>query len=155
MKEIQGGYLTSLYFKDIYKYLAQNNLTRKRCAVQKVKTLSERYILWDSFLFKLIPTPGKEKALLAIPEVCTDKIIMLYHASLFAGHQGVIKTYLTISDKFFISNLMHYLRSYLKASHFCQLVRYEKPPSRQLQARINLNYKPMSQLSMDLKVMPK
>ena len=32
--------------------------------------------------------------------VHTDKIITLYHKSLFAGHQGVIKTYLTISDKF-------------------------------------------------------
>ena len=30
----------------------------------------------DSLLFKLIPTPGKEKALLAILEVCTDKIIL-------------------------------------------------------------------------------
>ena len=80
--------------------------------MQKVETLSERYILLDSLLFKLILTPGKEKALLAIPKVCTDKIIMLYHASLFAGDQGVIKTYLTISDIFFIPNLMHYLRSY-------------------------------------------
>ena len=129
IKEIQAGYLTSLYFKDIYKYLAQNGLPRNRHAVQKVETLSERYILFDSLLFKLIPTPGKEKALLAIPEVCADKIIMLYHASLFAGHQGVIKTYLAISDKFFIPNLMHYLGSYLKACHICQLVRNDKPPS--------------------------
>ena len=114
IKEIQAGYLTSLYFKAIYKYLAQNELRRKRHAIQKIETLSERFILLDSLLFKLIPTPGKEKALLAIPEVCTDKIITFYHASLFAGHQGVIKTYLTISDKFFIPNLMHYLRSYVK-----------------------------------------
>ena len=153
IKKIQAGYLTNLYFKDIYKYLAQNDLPRKRCVVQKVETLSERFILLDSLLFKLIPTPGKEKALLAIPEVCTDKIITLYHASLFAGHQGVIKTCLTISDKFFIPNLMHYLRSYLKACHICQLMRNEKRPSRQLQTRIHLNYKPLSRLSMDLKVM--
>ena len=106
-------------------------------------------------LFKLIPTLGKEKALLAIPEVCADKIIRLYHASLFAGHQGMIKTYLTISDKFFVPNLMHYLRSYLKACHICQLARNDKPLSRQLQARINLNYKQMSRFSMDLKVMPR
>ena len=79
IKEIQAGYLTSLYFKDIYKYLAQNILPRKKaCARQKVENLSERYILLDSLLFKLIPTPGKEKALLTIPEVCADKIIMLY-----------------------------------------------------------------------------
>ena len=42
--------------------------------------------------------PDRETVLLAVPEVCADKIIMLYHTSLFAGHQGVIKTYLTIND---------------------------------------------------------
>ena len=31
----------------------------------------------------------------------------------------------------------------------------KKKPSRQLQTRINLNYRPLSRLSMDLKVMPK
>ena len=47
----------------------------------------------DSLLFKI--TPEKE-TVLAVPEVCADKIITLYQSSLFAGHQGVIKTYLTI-----------------------------------------------------------
>ena len=65
---------------------------------------------------------------------------------MIAGHQGVIKTYLTISDKFFIPNLIHYLRSYIKGCN-------GKPPSRHLQTRINPNYVPMSRLSMDLKVM--
>ena len=37
---------------------------------------------------------------LAIPKTCVDSIIALYHSSLFAGHQGVIKTYVTISNKF-------------------------------------------------------
>ena len=81
------------------------------------------------------------------------KIIELYHTSLFAGHQGVIKTNLTISNKFFIPNLMHYLTSVLSACHICQLFRNDKPSSRQLETRINLNYIPMSRLSMDLKVM--
>ena len=31
----------------------------------------------------------------------------------------------------------------------------EKPPTRQLQTRINLNYRPLSRLGMDLKVMPR
>ena len=111
IKEIQAGYLTSLHFKDIYRYLAQNILPRKRHARQKVENLSDRCVLLDSLLFKINPTPGKEKALLAIPEVCVDKIIKLSHASVFAGHQGMTKIYLTISDKFFVPNLMHYLRS--------------------------------------------
>ena len=58
--------------------------------------------------------PGKETALLAIPEICVDKIITLYHSNLFAGHQGVIKMYLMISERFYISNSMHYLRSHIK-----------------------------------------
>ena len=45
-------------------------------------------------------SPEKETTVLAVQEMCADKIITLYHKSLFAGHQGVIKTYLTISDKF-------------------------------------------------------
>ena len=69
------------------------------------------------------------------------------------GHQGVIKTYCTISNKFFIPGLMHYLRSFIKGCHTCQLVRVDKPPTRQLQPRIYLNYRPLSRLSMDLKVM--
>ena len=79
----------------------------------------------------------------------------MYHSSLFAGHQGVIKTYLTIMDKFFIPDLMHYLHFYIKGCHICQHSKKEKIPTRQFQTRINLNYRPLSRLSMDLKVMPK
>ena len=86
--------------------------------------------------------PDRETVLLAVPEVCVDKIIMLYHTSLFAGHQGVIKTYLTINDNFIIPGLMQYLRLFIKGFHTCQLVRVDKPPMRQLQPRIYLNYRP-------------
>ena len=54
-------------------------------------TLSQNYVLLDQLLFKLITILDKEKAWFAIPESCMDKIISLYHNSLFAGHQGVIK----------------------------------------------------------------
>ena len=154
IKEIQAGYLTSSFFKDLYRYLAQNIMQHKRHARHKVEALAELFILIDS-LFKLVTVQDKEKALLTIPETCADKIIELYHTSLFAGHQGVIKTYLTISDKFFIPNLMHYFRSLLSTCHICQLFRNDKPRPRQLETRINLNYRPMSRLSMDLKVMPR
>ena len=155
IKAIQAGYLTSSFFKDLYRYLAQNMIPHKRHARCKVEALAESFILLDSLLFKLVIVLDREKALLAIPEACADKIIKLYHASLFAGHQGVIKTYLTISNKFFIPNFMHYLRSFLSACHICQLFRNDKPPSRQLETRINLSYRPMSRLGMDLKVMPR
>ena len=153
IKEIQAGYLNSPYFKDLYLYLSQNKLPSSKGAMCKIEILLEKYILLDSLLFKL--NMEKEKAVLAIPEVCVDQMIALYHSSLFAGHQGVVKTYLTMSDKFFIPDLMHYLRSYIKGCHICQLSNKDKIPYRHFQKRINLNYKPLSRLSMDLKVMPK
>ena len=134
IKEIQAEYLSSLYFKDIYLFLSQSKLPIKRSSIKKTKTLAENFVLLDSLLFKLVTTPDKETALLAIPEICMDKIIALYHVSLFAGHQGVVKIYLTMKDKFFIPNLMHYLR-FIKGCHICQLARSHKPPIRQLQPK--------------------
>ena len=81
------------------EYLLQNKLPSSKSAIMKLEALSEKYVLLDSLLFRIFPE--KETAVLAIPEMCTDKIITLYHKSLFAGHQGVIKSYLTISDKIF------------------------------------------------------
>ena len=153
VKEIQAGYVHSPYFKDLYQYLLWNKLSSSKSTIKKLQAISEKYVLLDSLLFSICPE--KETAVLAIPETCSDKIITTYYKSLFAGHQGVIKMYLTIIDKFFIPNLMHYLRSYIKGCHICQLSRKKMPPLRHLQTRINPNYIPMSRLSMDLKVMPR
>ena len=94
IKEIQAEYLHSPYFKEIYQYLLQNKLPHSKLAIKKLKALSEKYVLLDSFLFRIYPE--NETAVLAIPETCADKIMTLYHKSLFAGHQGVLKSYLTI-----------------------------------------------------------
>ena len=60
-KEIQADYLNSMPSKSHVKH--------------RVEMLAESFILLDSLLFKLITVPNKEKALLAIPENCIDKII--------------------------------------------------------------------------------
>ena len=85
------GYLSSSFFKDVFVYLAHNKLPSKKNAICKVLTLSQNYVLPDQLLFTLIMILDEEKALLAIPESCVDKIISQCHNSLFAGHQGVIK----------------------------------------------------------------
>ena len=121
IKEIQAGYLSSPYFKGLYLFLSQNKLPSKRSSIKKVETLAESFVLLDSLKFKLVTMPDKESSVLAIPETSIDKILALYHTSLFAGHQGVVKTYLTMRDKFFIPNLMHYLTSFIKGCHICQL----------------------------------
>ena len=92
IKDIQAGYSISSYFKDIYLYLAQNKLPSTKSAIRKVEALAEKEILLDLLLFKIVSILEKETAVLAIPETCTDTIITLYHSSLFAGHQGVVKS---------------------------------------------------------------
>ena len=79
----------------------------------------------DSLLFKI--SWDKGTAVLAVPEMCMDRIITLYHKSIHRT-LGSYKNLLTISDKFFILNLIHYLRSYIKGCHLCQLPCNEKPP---------------------------
>ena len=69
IKEIQAGYLSSPYFKDLYLFLSQNKLPSKRSSIKKVETLAENFVLLDSMLFKLVTTPEKETALLAIPKI--------------------------------------------------------------------------------------
>ena len=83
IKEIQAGYLASSFFKNFYRYLAQNVMPHKRHTRHNVEALAESFILLDSLLFKLVTIPDKEKALLAIPETYADKIFELYHTSLF------------------------------------------------------------------------
>ena len=68
VKEIEAGYLTSVYFKDIYLYLSHNILPSSKVGTRKVEALAERYILLDSLLFKIMVTPDKEAPVLAIPE---------------------------------------------------------------------------------------
>ena len=117
IKEILAGCLCSPYFTDLYLYLSQNKLPSSKPVIRKIETLAEKYAMLYSLLFKI--SSDKETAVLAVPEMCVDRIITLYHKSLFTGHQGVIKPYLTISDKLFIPNLIHYLRSYIKGCHLC------------------------------------
>ena len=40
IKEIQAGYLSSPYFKDLYLFLSQNKLPSKRSTIKKVETLA-------------------------------------------------------------------------------------------------------------------
>ena len=44
IKEIQTGYLSSSYFKDIYLYLAHNRLPIKKAAMKRVELLAEKYV---------------------------------------------------------------------------------------------------------------
>ena len=91
-----------------------------------------------------------QKTKLCIPESCVDAILDLYHSSILAGHQGTLKCFLTISDRFYIPNLAHYIRMYIASCHTCQMIKQGKSKQRYREGRIFLNYRPMSKVSMDI-----
>ena len=51
-----------------------------------MEALAERYVLLESLLFKMITIPEKKTALLAIPEICADKILHFIIQVFFAEH---------------------------------------------------------------------
>ena len=55
IQEIQVGYLCSPYFKDLYLYLVQNKLPSSKSAIRKLETLTEKYVILDSLLFRISP----------------------------------------------------------------------------------------------------
>ena len=93
LKRNTGRNLTSLYFKNMYLYLAQNQLPSSRVAVRQVETQAETYLLLDSLLFKIENFHDEQKPVLFIPEFCIDHILDLYHNSLFGAHQGSLRTF--------------------------------------------------------------
>ena len=114
VKEIYAGYLISPCLRDMYLYLAQNKLPHSKVCHRKSGKLGRKICLIIFIVFKILTKPEKETGLLPNPETCADSIISLYHSSLCAGHQGIIKTYLTVGNKFFIPGLIHHLKPYIK-----------------------------------------
>ena len=121
-----------------------NGISKQSIFQRHIHVLSTRQItkFWECYMqnwgssrkvyvtrFIIIQT---ETALLIIPETCADKIITLYHWSLSVGHQSVMRTCQTITDTFFIPDLVHYLCSYIKGCDIYQLTRKDKTPTRQL-----------------------
>ena len=92
IKNIQSGYLSIPYFKNIYLNLVQNNLPSSKFAGRQVETQAERYLLLLSLLFRIQNFHDEQKPVLYISEFCVDYIFDLYHNSPFGAHQGFIRT---------------------------------------------------------------
>ena len=73
-----------IFFETYIYILYEINCLPLNQQYKRGKTLAEKYMLLLFLLFKLVTMPKKETTLLAIPEICANKIITLYHPFLFA-----------------------------------------------------------------------
>ena len=91
---------------------------------------------------------------MVIPEKYEPIIFNTYHDFLLAGHQGPYRTAMTIRQKIFIHNLMNKVKRYIKACHTCLKTKPKYMKNRPIYGRIPVDYAPMQDLSIDIKMMP-
>ena len=92
--------------------------------------------------------------MLVIPEKYEPIILHTYHDSLLSGHQGPYRTAMTIRQKFFIHNLMNKVKRYIEVCHTSLKTKPKYKKNRPVYDRIPVDYAPMQDLSIDIKMMP-
>ena len=151
-------YDRSVWFKDIYAYIARDKLPGNVQTQRRVLGEASKFIVVNKLLFKLDRIKDgktwKLHPVLVIPEKFEMNLFHMYHNSLFACHQGLWKTFLTMKDKFFISNLFAKLRNYIEACHTCLRAKPKQNRNRPYFGYIPKDYIPLEHLAVDIKYMP-
>ena len=151
-------YDRSAGFKDIYAYIARDKLPGSQQNQCRVLGESASYVIANKLMFKLEKLKeGKDwqyHPVLVVPEKLEANIFHMYHNSLFACYQGLWKTFLTIRNKFFISNFFAKLRMYIEACSVCQRIKPKQDRNKPYYGYIPKDYVPLKHLAVDIKYMP-
>ena len=158
-QDLIKAYQTSTHFQDIYHYITDGKLPSGTKAQNCIHAEALNYIVVNNFLFRIDTQKDKDRDkgnlfLLVIPEKYEPIILHTYHDSLLAGHQGPYQTAMTIRQKFFIHNLMNKVKRYIEACHMCLKTKPKYKKNRPVYGRIPVDYAPMQDLSIDIKMMP-
>ena len=158
LQELQAEYQKSPYFKDIYKYVKTEIIHFQGKAATIFKIMCQDYLIIEGLLFKLNPYKSKGDikldCLLCIPERYIPSLLYQYHNTFLSSHQGVIKMYHTLREKYYFPHMMDCIRRYILSCHNCQSTRARSDDLEITYARIPLDFKPMQRFSMDIKHMP-
>ena len=158
-QDLIKAYQHSTHFCDIYQYITDGKLPSSAKARNCIRAKALNYIVINHFLFRIDTQKDKDLDkgnlfLLVIPEKYEPIIFNMYHDSLLAGHQGPYHTVMTIRQKFFIHNLMNKVKRYIEACHTCLRTKPKYMKNHPIYGRIPVDYVPMQDLSIDIKMMP-
>ena len=158
-QDLLKAYKHSTHFCDIYQYITNGKLPSGTKAQNCIRAEALNYVVINHFLFRIDTRKDKDVDkgnlfLLVIPEKYEPIIFNTYHDSLLAGHQGPYCTVMTIRQKFFIHNLMNKVKRYIEACHTCLKTKPKYMKNRPIYGRIPVDYAPMQDLSIDIKMMP-
>ena len=158
-QDLIKAYQYSTRFCDIYQYITDGKLPSTTKVQNCIRAEALNYVVINQFLFRIDTQKDKDSDkgssfLLVIPEKYEPIIFNTYHDSLLAGHQGPYCTVMTIRQKFFIHNLMNKIKRYIEACHTCLKTKPKYMKNRPIYGRIPVDYTPMQDLSIDIKMMP-
>ena len=144
---------------DIYQYITDGKLPSSTKVQNCIRAEALNYVVINHFLFRIDTQKDKDadkgnSFLLVISEKYKPIIFNTYHDSLLAGHQGPYRTAMTIRQKFFIHNLMNKVKRYIEACHTCLKTKPKYTKNRPIYGKIPVDYAPMQDLSIDIKMMP-
>ena len=157
-QDLVKAYQHSTRFCDIYQYITDGKLPSSTKAQNCIRAKALNYIVINHFLFRIDTRKDRLRQrqfiFIGNPEKYEPIIFNTYHDSLLAGHQGPYHTAMTIRQKFFIHNLMNKVKRYIKACHTCLKTKPKYMKNRPIYGRIPVDYTPMQDLSIDIKMMP-
>ena len=158
-QDLVKAYQHSTHFHDIYQYITDGKLPSSTKVQNCIRAKALNYVIINHFLFRIDTQKDKDSDkgssfLLVIPEKYKPIIFNTYHDCLLAGHQGPYCTVMTIRQKFFIHSLMNKVKRYIEACHTCLKTKPKYMKNRPIYGRIPVDYTPMQDLSIDIKMMP-
>ena len=121
-QDLVKAYQHSIHFHDIYQYITDGKLPSSVKAQNCIRAEALNYVVINHFLFRIDTKKDRDldkgnSFLFVIPEKYEPIILNTYYDSLLAGHQGPYCTVMTITQKFFIHNLMNKVKRYIEACH--------------------------------------
>ena len=154
-REIRAAQLETPMFKEVIQYLESGIVPSTKRAIKRVQAKAEDYAMIQGVLFRLHPTSDKKdvKVTLAVPDKYVPYILHLHHDSLVGCHQGVSRTYQTIKRSYFVPSLYEKLVSYIRSCTTCSSFKSAQNKEKEFNQRIPQNYRPFSELHMDVKYM--
>lgn len=158
MNEIIQEQKKDPFFKRIYEYIAYSRLPSGKnmsSAQEQIRIRSQEYVLIQKVLFHVVKTKDNEAMMqLAIPQVYVPRLLYSYHTQMMAGHQGMTRTWLTMSKKYWFPYMLDNIRRYIQACRVCQIAGKDPDTPSSHHIRVPMNFRPFSRLSIDIKFMP-
>ena len=153
-KDLATQQATCPNFKHIYAYIKHGTLPFDKKESRTIVLKAESFLIIDDILFKIASVDNTTSFQIALPQVLVPQILSLYHDSLLACHQGIVRVSQTIKRDFYFPRLHQQVYDYVRTCTTCQSRKSPVAEQRTFKLNIPADYSPFQSIYADLKQMP-